>query len=194
MAAGLVAIGAVLNVTVAWTSAATVDLGRQSVAELYTDIGDEHHWEVYRWEGLLGTRVLSRCWRGLTAGQYNQGNPADLLASWGWIETPAEPLAPSLSEIDDGWGVPLRSMGCHMTVLWSADGEKSYSRTGIFAIRPSTGFKGRGVYLPLRPLWLGFTANTIVYALVVVAIRGAVRDMVRAIRYTRPGHALHAHT
>ena len=193
MAACLAAIGASLNVAVAWTCALTVDLGQQSVDELYTDIGLEHHWEVYRWKGLSGTRVLSRCWTGFAPGPYNHGDPADLVASWGRTETPTEPLAPSLSEIDDGWGVPLRSMGTYVTVQWSADGEKSFSRTGIFTLRSSAGAGERGVYLPLLPLWLGFLGNTIAYALVVIAIRGAVRDLVRAIRYTRPRHALHAH-
>jgi hypothetical protein len=193
MAAGLAAIGAVLNLAVAWTCAVTVDLGQQSVAELYTDVGLDHHWEVYRWKGLSGTRVLSRCWKGFAPGPYNHGDPADLVTSWGRIETPAEPLAPSLSEIDDGWGVPLRSMGSYVTVQWNDDGEKSFSRTGIFTLRSSAGAGGRGVYLPLLPLWLGFLGNTIVYALVVIAIRGAVRDLLRAIRYTRPRHALHAH-
>ncbi len=193
LAAGLVAIGAVLNVTVAWTCAAVVDLGHQSVEELYTDIGDEYHWEVYRWKNAWGTRVLSRCWRGFASGPYNHGNPADLVASWGWIETPVDPVAPSRSEIDDGWGVPLRSMGCHVTVQWSDDGEKSFSRTGVLTMRSAAGAGDRGIYLPLRPLWLGFAGNTIAYALVVIAIRGAVRDLVRAIRYTRPCHAVHAH-
>ena len=193
MATGLVAIGAVLNVAVAWACAAAVDLGRQSVHRLYTDIGDEHHWEVYRWKCIWGTRVMSRCWTGPGPGSDNYGNPADLVASWGWIETPVAPLAPSRSEIDDGWGVPLRSMGCHVTVQWSDDGEKSFSKTGVFTMRASTGPGNHGVYLPLRPLWLGFAGNTIVYALVVIAVRGAVRDLVRAIRYTPPRHAVHAH-
>ncbi len=193
MAAGLAAIGAVLNLAVAWTCAVTVDLGQQSVDELYTDVGVDHHWEVYRWKGLSGTRVLSRCWKGFAPGPYNHGDPADLVTSWGRIESPAEPLAPSLSEIDDGWGVPLRSMGSYVTVQWNDDGEKSFSRTGILTLRSSAGAGNRGVYLPLLPLWLGFLGNTIVYALVVIAIRGAVRDLLRAIRYTRPRHALHAH-
>ena len=193
MAAGLVAIGAVLNVTVAWTCALLVDLGHQRVDELYGDIGDEHHWEVYRWKGIAGTRILSRCWTSFAPGPYNHGDPSDLLARWGRIETPADPLPPSRSEIDEGWGVPMRSMGCHMTEQWSAEADKSFSRTGIFTLRALKGPGDRSVYLPLRPLWLGFALNTIVYALVVIAIRGVVRDVVRAIRYTPPRHAVHAH-
>ena len=84
-------------------------------------------------------------------------------------------------------------MGCHVTMQWSDDGDKSFSRTGIFTMRASKGPGNRSVHLPLRPLWLGFALNTIAYALVVIAIRGVVRDVVRAIRYTPPRHAVHAH-
>ena len=94
MATGLVAIGAALNVAMAWTSALSVDLGHQSVAELYATVGDEHHWDVYRWKCISGTRVLSRCWLGFASGPYNHGDPADLVPHWSRIETPADQRTP----------------------------------------------------------------------------------------------------
>lgn len=185
MATGLGVIGAVLNVAVAWTCAVTMDLGRGTISELHAEVGLEHSWEVYRWDNMAGTRVMSRCWRGFAPGPYNDGDPADLLTSWGRIVAPSEPLYPSRSEIDEGWGFPMRSVGCHYALQWTAGGDKSISETGVLKLRASTGPGDRGLYLPLKLLWRGFVLNTLVYALIIVAIHGAVRDGVRMIRRRR---------
>ncbi len=184
-AAGLAACGAVLNIAVAWTCAATMDLGHGTVSELYAEVGTEHSWEVYRWDNVAGTRIMSRCWRGFAPGPYNHGDPATLLATWGRIVAPSEPLPASRSGVDEGWGLPMRSVGCYYDLLWTDQGEKSTSKAGVLRLRKSAGPGQRGLYLPVKPLWSGFVINTIVYALVVVAIHGVVRDIARAIRRRR---------
>ncbi len=189
MATGLGVFGAVLNIAVAWTCAVATDIGRGTISELYTEIGLEHSWEVYRWDNAAGTRVMSRVWRGFAPGPYNHGDPAGLLATWGRIDVPSEPLPPSHSEIDEGWGFPMRSVGCHFTLLWNDQGDRSTSQVGVLKLRASTGVGDRGLYLPLNLLWRGFVINTIVYALVIVAIHGVVRDVARAIRRRRAATA-----
>ena len=171
------ALGAMLNLAVAWTCALTINLGNGQVSELFTDIGPDHHWEVYRWDTFAGTRIMSRCWKGNAPGPVNHGDPADHLSIWGTIDTPTAPLPRVRSEIDEGWGFPMRSMGCYFTVQSTTDGEPRSHNTGVLSIRKSNGVGESGLYLPMTPLWLGSVLNTIVYALVIVAVHGAVRDL-----------------
>ncbi len=185
MATALGAIGAMLNIAVAWTCAVTMDLGRGTISELYAEIGDEHSWEVYRWDNLAGTRVMSRCWQGFAPGPYNDGDPSSLLTTWGRIVAPSEPLDASRSGIDEGWGFPMRSVGCHYALLWSDKGDKSASDVGVLKLRTSSGAGDRGLYLPLKLLWRGFIVNTLIYAITVVAIHGVIRDVARMIRRRR---------
>ena len=170
------ALGAVLNLVVAWTYALTTDLGHGQVSELFADVGQEHHWQMYRWDTFAGTRIMSRCWRGFAPGPFNHGDPAELLSGWGRIDAPTDPRAEARTQIDEGWGLPMRSMGCHFAVQWTTDGKEAI-KTGVLSIRKSSGVGDPALYLPMTPLWLGFVANTIVYALVIVAVHGAVRDL-----------------
>ena len=192
IATGLGVIGSVLNLAVAWTCAVTMDLGQGSISELYAEIGDEHYWEVYRWDNLAGTRVMSKCWHGFVPGPYNDGDPASLLTTWGRIVAPSEPLPASRTGIDEGWGFPMRSVGCHYALLWTYEGEKSGSNVGVLKLRTASAAGDRGLYLPLKLLWRGFVVNTLVYALTVVAIHGAVRDIVRMIRRRRAARVAEA--
>ena len=171
------ALGAMLNLAVAWTCALTINLGNGQVSELFTDIGPDHHWEVYRWDTFAGTRIMSRCWKGNAPGPVNHGDPADHLSIWGTIDTPTAPLPRVRTEIDEGWGFPMRSMGYYFTVQSTTDGEPRSHKTGVLSIRKSNGVGESGLYLPMTPLWLGSVLNTIVYALVIVAVHGAVRDL-----------------
>ena len=171
------AVAAVLNLTVAWGCALAFDLGHGQVSELFADVGPDHHWEVYRWDAFAGTRIMSRCWIGGAAGPFNHGDPADHLSFWGKIDRPTAPLPKFRSEIDEGWGLPMRSMGCYFTVQSTTDGEPESHRTGVLSFRKSTGIGNPALYLPMTPLWLGSAVNTIVYALVIVAVHGALRDL-----------------
>ena len=170
------ALGAVLNLAVAWTCALTTDLGHGQVSELFADVGQEHHWQVYRWDRTAGTRIMSRCWTGFAPGPFNHGDPAKLLSGWARIDTPTAPLARARTEVDEGWGLPMRSMGCHFAVQWTADGKDAIN-IGVLSIRKSSGVGEASLYLPMTPLGLGFVINTIVYALVIIAVHGAVRDL-----------------
>lgn len=171
------AAGAALNLLVAWTCALATDVSRGQISELYADVGAEHHWEVYRWDSLAGTRVLSRCWSGIAMGPYNHGDPAGQLPGWCSIETPSGAMPRSCSEVEEGWGLPMRSMGCRFTLKAAADGGADSSKSGVLSLRAAKRVGERSYYLPLTPLWAGLLVNTIVYALVVVAVHGAVRDL-----------------
>lgn len=171
------ALGLVANLAVAWMCALTIDVSHGQISELFADVGDEHHWEVYRWERFAGTRILSRCWSGFAPGPYNPGDPAALLSAWGKIDAPTAPLPRARTAVDEGWGLPMRSMGCHFAIQSTADGVVDSFNTGVLTLRKSAGVGEPGLYLPLTPLWLGFVLNTIVYALVIVAVHGAVRDL-----------------
>lgn len=168
--------GLVLNPAVAWAFALLTDVSRSQVSEVYAELDGETHWEVYRWESMAGTRILSRCWSGIAPGPYNHGDPNDQLSGWGRIEEPVTPLPRALSEVDEGWGLPMRSMGCRFSVRSTDDGRDSHN-SGVLSIRKSAAAGERGYYLPVIPLWPGFALNTIVYAMVIFAAHGAVRDL-----------------
>ena len=184
MIAGALSLGAVINVAVAWSSAMATDLRRGTMTELYAKLSDEHHWEVYRWNHAAGTRIFSKCWSGLASGPFNHGDPGELLASWGRIERPGT-APPSGAEIDEGWGLPLRSMSLHTVATRDDGGAIQTMTSAAIRLRKPQGFTRRGILLPLLPAWRGFVFNTIVYALAVVVIRAAVRDITRAIRRQR---------
>jgi len=171
------ALGAVINVAVAWGCAAAFDLGHGRVSELYAELSGERHWEVYRWDNAAGTRVLSTCWTGFAPGPYNHGEPQDLLASWGRIEPPDSTGA----AIDEGWGLPLRTMSLHI-VTESAPGHTAETpEIGVLRVTMPRSIGGTAVHLPVLPLWGGFLLNTVTYALAVAVAWAAIRDLVRAI-------------
>lgn len=184
---GALALGAVINVAVAWGCATVLDLGHGRVSELYVELPGERHWEVFRWDNAAGTRVLSKCWTGFAPGPYNPGEPQDLLAWWGRIEPPDSTGA----AIDEGWGLPLRTMSLH-TVTEAAPGRTVETPAiGVFRVTMPRGV----VHLPLVPVWGGFLVNTVVYALAVIVAWAAMRDLVRAIgRRARDGRCVTAKT
>lgn len=172
MVAVFLVLGAALNVAVAWTCAATMDIGRGTVLELYSPVNGTDHWEVFRWDRTAGTRVLSRCWAGTGPAEFNPGDPTLLLARWGTIEAPGAVAARDLSQIDEAWGYPMRSMARRF----------DSSLAGGMPQRP-----------PLEPLWTGFTVNTIVFALASMVVYALLRDggaILRRAIYSRT-HALH---
>jgi hypothetical protein len=174
---GALALGAVINVAVAWCCAATLDLGHGRIGEVYAELPGERHWEVYRWDNAAGTRVLSKCWTGFAPGPYNHGEPRDLLASWGRIEPPDSTGA----AIDEGWGLPFRSMSLHAVTEPAPGRVIETPAIGLLRVTMPRSVGGPAVHLPLLPLWGGFLLNTVVYALAVVVAWAAIRDLVRAV-------------
>lgn len=173
----LAAVGAALNLAVAWGGAATLDVGDGEVRELYARLGDGNHWEVYRWERWAGTRIMSRCWNGSAEGPFNAGEPETLLASWGAIKPPNSGRPNLVNSIDEAWGFPMRSMKCHLVSRPAGKGEVTVS-AGIARI-------GEGpdrVALPLQPVWTGFAVDSAVYGLACFAAFAGLRDLARAVR------------
>jgi hypothetical protein len=175
--------GVVTNVTVAWGSAATLDIGRGRISELYTELPGERHWEVFRWDNAAGTRVLSKCWTGFAPGPYNHGEPRDLLASWGRIEPPDATGA----AIDEGWGLPFRAMSLHTGSEPGPGGDIETPEVGVLRVTLPGSVGGSALHLPVAPLWGGFLLNTVVYTLAIVVAWAAARDLVRAIRRPKRG-------
>lgn len=157
----LLAAGALINTSIALTCASRCDVSKGRQLELYTPLGESHHWEVFRWQSPAGSRIMSRVWEGRGPAECNEGDPGILLSGWGGITAP-DPAAPQAgSQIDEGWGVPLRSIGRHL----QADDSD----------RPAS----------LEPLWVGFAADTVVYSLAVLVLYALGRDACRALRQGR---------
>ena len=171
-------IGAILNVAVAWTFAATLDVGRGSVLELYKCVDDSHHWEVFRWDRGAGTRVMSRSWRGQGPAEYNEGNPELLLARWGSIESPDLNTTDEISRIDEAWGYPMRAIALRFTSSRAPDGTTTTTENYLK-------LAATGRSLPVEPLWAGFAVNSIIYALASLVIYALGRDAISALRHRR---------
>jgi hypothetical protein len=178
----LLAIGAVLNVATAWACALVLDIGAASPSALYTPLGTEHHWEVFRWDNAPGTRVLSRQWGGMGPAQFNPGQPEALVPGWMSIDPPDRDAPEDVSQVGEAWGYPMRSMSCSSESRSVAGGPLTTTSGGIARLRPAERRGGRGLYLPLHPIWAGFSVNTVLYALVCMVIFAAARDVTRVIR------------
>jgi hypothetical protein len=178
----LLAIGAVINVATAWACALMFDIGAAPAWELYTPLGAEHHWEVFRWDGGPGTRVVSRCWAGLAPAPHNLGWPEELLPGWMSIDPPDRDAPVIVSRIGEAWGYPMRSMSCRSESRPAADGTMTTATSGVARLRPADRRGGRGLYLPLNPVWIGFSVNTALYALLGLVVCAAGRDLGRLVR------------
>ena len=183
--AGLLAAGAALSVAVAWTSALTLDVSHGRLTELYTELGQEHHWEIYRWDNAPGTRVFSRTWYGFAPGPYNNGDPADLLASWGRTVPPDPDTPEVVSYIDEAWGFPFRSVACRTVSRPTPEGRHTTVSSHVLRLTKPRRPGGSSLYLPLRPVWGGLAVNSLLYALLVLVIYAVARDIRRAIRRRR---------
>jgi len=178
----LLAIGAVVNVATAWACALALDIGEASVSELYTPLGPEHHWEVFRWDSTPGTRVVARCWRGMAPSPYNPGAPELLLPRWTNIDPPDRNTPEVVAHVGEAWGYPMRSMSCRSVSRPAADGSLITTTSGIARLQSADRRGGAGLYLPTKPIWTGFSINTVLYALVGLAVYGAIRDSSRLMR------------
>jgi hypothetical protein len=185
------AIGAVINVATAWSCALALDLGAAPTFELYTALGAEHHWEVFRWEDGPGTRVLSRCWSGTAPAPYNAGDPENLLPGWMDIDRPRPDAPEDISHIGEAWGYPMRSMS-YRSVSRPLAGKTSTATSGLVLLRSAERRGGRGLYLPVTPIWAGFSVNTLLYALVGLVVYAVARDLVRMVRRRRDGDSMPA--
>ena len=126
--------GAVLNVLVAWTCAATLDFSGAASEDVYAPLDNAYNWWVIRWDTTAGTRIMSRCWQDVDPGQYTEGRPQELLASWGQI-VPPDPQDPkTLSQIDEAWGFPFRALACRVEVR-PADSQSGRTTTVSKAAR-----------------------------------------------------------
>ena len=177
----LLPLGALINVAVAWAGALFSDLASGKLCELYAELPGGHHWEVYRWDRALGTRVLSRCWLGPAPGPYNHGDPAKLLPRGGRL-FPLDTAAPQeQSDVEEGWGFPFRSLSCRAAIRPDGGATKT-TTTGAIRLRVPRRAGERGLYLPLVPLWGGFALDALLYGLLSLVLYAAARDLRRALR------------
>jgi hypothetical protein len=187
----LLAIGAVVNIAAAWASALALDIGAAPVSELYTPLGPEHHWEVFRWDAAAGTRVVARCWHGMAPSPFNPGEPELLLPHWSNIDPPNRDAPEAVSHVGEAWGYPMRSMSCRFVSRPAADGTMTTDTSGIARLQSADRRGGSGLYLPTKPIWTGFSVNTVLYALAGLVVYGAMRDTSRRLRGRRTPDAVH---
>lgn len=176
--ASFLASGAVVNVLVAWGCAAALDFRGAATTDSYAPLGNAYHWWVVRWDTAAGTRVLSRCWQDIDPGPFTEGRPQELLASWGQI-VPPDPQDPqTLSQIDEAWGFPFRTLACRMEAR-PADSQSGTTTTvsKVVHLREPKGAGEPGIYVPVGVVWRGFLLNTIFYGLVTLALVAVVRDL-----------------
>ncbi len=170
--------GTVLNVAVAWGCALAVSLERGTVLELYAPLDDQLHWEVFRWDRAGGTRVVSQCWRGRAPAACNEGSPAALVPRWARIQPPDRDDPRLMTQIDEAWGLPLRTLSIRGDVQPGSKAETS----GLLMLRPRQRLDGRGFYLPLKPIWWNGLLNTFFYATLSLVVWALARDLLRALR------------
>lgn len=122
------------------------------------------------------------------------GDPSELVPRWGALPIPKNAIDFAQAEHDtriiDGRGWPMRSMWLEYEmasdgVLWDASG----ALVGI-----DLGWRHKSdwlpVALPVRPIWNGFIANTILYGVLLWLVATGAVALRRVIRRTR-GHCPH---
>jgi hypothetical protein len=177
-----------MTLAVAWGGALTTDLARGRLLELYADLGNGWHWEVYRWDRVLGARVLSRSWEGLAPGPYNHGDPAALEPSWGGVPRP-DPAAPQeQADVVEGWGFPFRAFGCGASMRMAGE-EMQTTTAGVLNLAEPRAPGDGGLYLPLEPLWAGLALDTLLWGLLALVAHALARDARRALARRRAAHA-----
>lgn len=178
----LLAVGAAINVAVAWIGALTVDIGAGVVSELYSPLPDDHHWEVFRWDNGPGNRIVSQCWSGPAPRPANLGDPADLLSGWGHIEPPDRDRPQPASHIDEAWGFPMRSMSCRFESRPGPAGAAINADANVLRLRGADRSGAGGLYLPLKPVAPGFAVDTLLYAMLAMVLYAAARDITGVVR------------
>ena len=197
-------VGAVVNVAVAWGSAAFVDVTKSSGVER----GRNSAWHVMQRRVVSGSRVVvfhrtanrdillatqdgRSALEGLSA--FDEGAsfvcklfPSRLRSLPGWVsidESTQQTQDVVAIEIDDARGWPMPAVQCRIlpqsprwrTIEAVQDGVRLPRRRGV---HPWLGFRAA----PLRPVWPGFAINTLFYAVVgwlslcgLFALRGFIR-------------------
>ncbi len=180
----LLPLGAVISVAVAWGGALTSNLAAGNLLELYAEIENGWHWEVYRWDTAMGTRLLSRSWEGMAPGPYNHGDPAALEPRWGAIPRPDRSAPQEQADVLEGWGFPFRALGCRASMRMDGDEFKTVT-TGVLDLRDPQVPGARGLYLPLHPLWGGLALDVLLAGLCTLVVYAMARDARHALARRR---------
>jgi hypothetical protein len=184
--------GTIINVAVAWGSAAKPRQVRQFNNEFLRSHPDDPTWYFLPLPGKQ--RLLVSSFPFADVGwKYLPGRTLD------WSIAAERPLSPSsfddpshkitfFVEAASGW--PLLSMRACVEL---GEDMKSIEKThGAFVVNGATSFVVDGRALPLRPLWPGFAINTILYAAILwllFAAPGFVRRRRRGRRGQCPACA-----
>lgn len=190
--------GILLNVLVAWGF--TLWIGIDQVC--YEQHGEnvqspEESWEIYRVQSC--SLPLTKEVGALNVHSTRSRSPDDRSTTWGAM-TPDD-MVPPWSGLDEpttyfragaidkeirivyarGW--PLLSLWCGVDYLYTGDSERRQNRWGF----PVGGFEDdRGLdMLPLRPIGLGFTVNSLFFGIVVFILTWVVIVMRRYQRWSR---------
>ena len=179
-------LGVIVNVAVAWGFA--LFAMPMDIKFGLTDLGNERRWCIIRLDGPGASQVSV----SLDLGKYlpSEYDSADLAPNWGgWDKPPAvdwEPLN-AWYEGSDQW-LPYRDQGNPGDYMWELEG-RGWPMLALWcevgwdeaADRPATMPELGGIWfprvtrihnnddyigLPLRPIWPGFAANTVFYAII----------------------------
>ncbi|MEE9128668.1 MAG: hypothetical protein V3T84_01525 [Phycisphaerales bacterium] len=165
----LLLLGAVINVAVAWGCAFSVYIGRSTTVMWETRLGPQHYWVVTRNNRQGATRIVSG--RARSRSLIIELRPDLLVPRWSRLSKPTREFEATGSErrIADARGWPMISMCCVIDFKALYLGTRKNVVEGGVSLealhRPgSPELLLRA--LPLRPIWLGFTINTVFYAAV----------------------------
>ncbi len=191
--------GAVVNVAVAWGCAVGVDPFKgSSEPEIAFRATGQNTWELVRTVRPGMTLLWStRGWRAEPFEIPSHGpQPQSLVPSWNELSSPtSEFLAIAESKPDElvlekrnlhyfGW--PLKSLWCDWYQVSPSNSPASAERGGGYigtALSPWHGFVPR--VLPVRPFWVGFAFNTLLYGTLLwllTCLAIAVRRFIRLRR------------
>ncbi|MDY7109894.1 MAG: hypothetical protein SYC29_14780 [Planctomycetota bacterium] len=186
------ALGAIVNVAVAWMCALAVNVYDNPTME--TQIAEEYRPRAYtivRHRVALGATALTSHRARAPDDSADTSTLDQTLYQWGYLGALAEERlfepAPAssntfgrISRTIDGRGLPYRSLWCEID---AGREHPVYGGWGVNAAYSWSG--GMPRVLPYHPLWVGFALNTLFYGVIIWALlcgSSALRKFIRRKR------------
>lgn len=166
LALAVLAVGVVLNVTVAWMCAAWLE---PPSGEYTSSFQPGRYWAV-RWREGVGLTLVTSSWSsGWGRGKGRPPIAVDRhLPNWA-APTPPDPsldVTVESQHIDSASGWPYLAMASGILIRFRDDPPQTLTvETSGIAIGP-LGINEDSRAYPLRPIWPGFALNTLFYTLV----------------------------
>lgn len=160
-------LGGMINVAIAWGLARSVHIRRGDrpnlVAKGYSSLSSAGaYWRIEIRKEFGSTVIIGSV--SLRASRISNiaSVPSELLPAWSAFRKPPEKPNPKWVVFEDARGWPMRALSCQQRRFSGPSGYVVLDGLDL-GRRPSFRAPPR-IALPLRPLWAGFTVNTVFYA------------------------------